>query len=247
MNRAEFTSLVRTIARDLPIEYLDGIADLSVSPKTAPHPVRAGVFTLGECRPLWTGDPSPEGVQSRVVLYYGSFLALAHRDPAFDWAGEAWETVTHEIRHHLEWRARSGALERYDQAQEENFARQAGDAFDPDFYRMGELVAPGLYAVDEDLFLEQRIPAGVPAATVPWHGGAVSVAIPPHCTFPAFLTLRGLRPDPIGDVVLVLQERLPWWRWLARPHLYQEDIAVEGSARDTLRRDIFRAAAQRLP
>jgi hypothetical protein len=81
---------------------------------------------------------------------------LAKLDSEFDWRGEAWETLTHELRHHLEWRARAPDLEEFDWAAEQNFARQDGERFDPTFYRSGEKVAEGIYRLDDDFFLERR-------------------------------------------------------------------------------------------
>ena len=74
----------------------------------------------------------------------------------FDWRQEAWETLTHELRHHLEWRARAPDLEEFDWAAEQNFARQDGEPFDPLFYRSGEKVAEGVYRLDDDFFLEHE-------------------------------------------------------------------------------------------
>ncbi len=59
------------------------------------------VFRLGEY--LDPGPPTvlaPEGLGRHIALYYGSFLAVA--DQGFDWEAEAWETLLHELRHHLE-------------------------------------------------------------------------------------------------------------------------------------------------
>src|SRR5712692_2728789 len=62
----------------------------------------------------------------------------ARLDPDFDWREEAWETLTHELRHHVEWRARAPGLEAYDRAVEANFARQEGERFDPALYLDGD-------------------------------------------------------------------------------------------------------------
>ncbi len=102
-----------------PPEFLEGIAEITVSPRTVPHPARSDIFTLGECIPLPDGaGGGPDAVQSRVVLYHGSFAALARVNGGFDWREEAWETLTHELRHHLEWRARAPDLEELDWAVE---------------------------------------------------------------------------------------------------------------------------------
>ena len=116
MTLAEFEELVRSYAAEIPPEFLQGIVEITVSPRILPHPNHADIFTLGECIALPSVSDSVDSVVSRVVLYHGSFAALAREDNAFDWAAEAWETLTHEIRHHVEWRAREDRLEAEDEA-----------------------------------------------------------------------------------------------------------------------------------
>lgn len=207
MRLEEFRSLVRRQAHEVPAEFLDGVLEVTVSPRTLPHPTRPGIYTLGECIPMPTEDSGPDGIQSRVVLYHGSFAALAHLDPGFEWARESWETLTHELRHHVEWRAHAPDLEAFDRAAEQNFARQDGDRFAPEFYRDGECPVPGVYRIDDDFFIEQthrRIPATVDLA---WHGRSWRVDIPPEAFLPAFLSLEGVSDPPPGELVLVLRRR----------------------------------------
>ena len=180
---------------------------IEASAKTVPHPVHADVYTLGECIPLeWSG--SGADLQSRVVLYHGSFQALAGLGAGdFDWRAEAWETLTHELRHHLEWRANVAALEAYDWAAEENFKRHEGEPFDPVFYRSGEKVAAGVWKVEDDVFIEG-------SAELIWHGARYRVKIP-DAARPLFVTLDSLVEPPPGEAVLVLPRRLSllnFWR-----------------------------------
>lgn len=208
MRLADFRALIDRLKSEVPPEYLDGIVDVAVSPKAVPHPVRAEIYTMGECVPLdWSG--SGADLQSRVVLYHGSFAALAAlSEPGdFDWRGEAWETLTHELRHHLEWRANTSALEAYDWAAEQNFARQEGEPFDPVFYREGERIAPGIYKVDDDVFVELRPPARSRPLELTWHGRRYRAAVPGGIRPPAFLTLDGLAEPPPGDAVVVWPRR----------------------------------------
>jgi len=188
---ADFEAMVTRIAADVPPEFLDGIAEIVVSPRTLPHPGRPGIFTLGECIPL----PMPAGaeldeVQSRVVLYHGSFAALALITPGFAWRDEAFETLSHELRHHLEWRARASALEALDWAVEQNYARQDGEPFDPDYYRDGSPLGDGTWQVEDDVFLERVVRRAPASVTVRWAGGEYLVPIPPGASFPAFLVLE---------------------------------------------------------
>jgi len=201
MEFREFERLVRRLAREIPAEYLDGIAAIDVSPKTVPHPVRADVYTMGECIPLH-GDG--DEVLSRVVLYHGSFRAIAGLHGDFAWREEAWETLTHELRHHLEWRANADALEAFDWAAEQNFARQEGQPFDPLFFLSGEGVDADVYRIDDDVFLDRAVRARPGELEITWHGRHYRVVVPER-DLPLFLTLEGLRDPPPGDVVLVLR------------------------------------------
>ena len=199
MTLEDFRALVRRLQQQIPDQFETGVVDVAISPKTVPDPVHRGVFTMGECIPLsWTGDGSD--LQSRIVLFYGSFLALARARPDFDWRAETWETLTHEIRHHLEFRAHVDLLEAYDWAVEQNVARLEGHAFDPLFYRSGERIAEHVYKVEDDVFIEAD-------GEFTWHGRryrAPVAGIQP----PAFLTLEGLAEAPHSAAVLVIPKRI---------------------------------------
>ena len=203
MRLPEFQSLVDRIARDVPDEYLDGIAAVDVSPRTVPHPVHPDVFTMGECIPIDTGS---DEVLSRVVLYHGSFLALAQLNPEFDWEGEAHETLLHELRHHLEWRAGSEELEAYDWAVEQNHRRLDGQPFDPLFFQAGEAVDEDVYRIEDEIFFDRVVRRVPERVRVEWQGvrfgGAGNVP-----SLPAFLALDGLGGESGGDVYLVLRRK----------------------------------------
>lgn len=208
MRLADFEVLIRRIAGEVPAEFLAGIAEITVSPRTVPHPHRADIYTLGECIPLPTADTaSSEGLQSRIVLYHGSFAALAAMHEEFDWREEAWETLTHELRHHLEWRARVPALEAFDHAVEQNFARQDGEPFDPLFHLDGEPAGEAAFRVEDDVFLDRVLADPPAAATVQWRGRSYRVDLPAGLTLPAFITLDGIAEAPEGDLVLVLRRK----------------------------------------
>lgn len=206
MRYADFEALARRLWREVPSEFLEGVSGLEVSRKTLPHPARADVYTMGECVPLPGEAGEVAGsVQSEVILYFGSFAALARDDGDFDWREEAWETITHELRHHLEWRARAPDLERFDWAAEHNFARSDGEPFDPDFHLSGELVAEGVYRLDDDYFIDRPV-RGVPTwAELAWHGRSYTVAVPEGLTLPAFLVVEAIEEPPPGELVLVLR------------------------------------------
>lgn len=212
MRYADFESMVRKMAAELPREYFEGVAAVDVSEKAVPHPTRAEIYTLGECIPIPTGpEPGEGGVQSRIILYYGSFKSLSRIESGFDWRAEAWETLTHELKHHLEWRARRDDLERFDWASEQNFARQDFEPFDPLFYLEGESEAPGWYQVDDDRLHELLVRAVPAEVTLEWHGVAYRIEIPAHVTLPAFLTIEGVENPPPGELILVLRKKPRIW------------------------------------
>lgn len=217
MRRSDFEAMVARMSGEVPREFLDGVGEILVSPRTLPHPERPGIFTLGECIPLpSTGGTGLDVIQSRIVLYHGSFAALARVTPGFDWREEAFETLTHELRHHLEWRARAPDLEELDWAVEQNYARQDGEAFDPTFFLAGAPVADDAWRVEDDVFLD-RVVGAVPAAMpIRWAGHQYLVPVPPAATLPAFLVLEGAADPPAGELVLVLR-RKPGVLALLRP------------------------------
>jgi hypothetical protein len=228
MDFPAFRRLIDRLSAEIPAEYLEGVAAVEVSPKTVPHPTRAEIYTLGECIPVH-GEGGE--ITSRVVLYHGSFRALAGLRTDFHWRDEAWETLTHEVRHHLEWRANADALEEYDWAAEQNFARHDGHRFDPLFFQSGEAVEPGVYRVDDDVFLDRVVRALPPTLEVTWHGGRYAVTVPSG-PLPLFLTLEGVRDPPPGEVVVVLRRKpglLDLLRKTAPPSQATAPVRLRGS------------------
>jgi hypothetical protein len=208
MRLADFEMMVRHLCDEVPAEFFDGIAEVIVSPRVIPHPERADVFTLGECIPLPVQVGSGvEGLQSQVVMYHGSFAALARLEPGMDWRQEAWETLTHELRHHLEWRAHAPDLEDFDWAVEHNFARHDGESFDPTFFLSGNPEGEDRYSVEDDVFID-RIVAAVPdSVEFSWQGREYRIALPQDAELPCFLAVEGLTDPPPGELVIVLRRR----------------------------------------
>jgi hypothetical protein len=95
-----------------------------------PEPDYVDVWRLGEYL-----DPgaenflgSGEGLGRHVALYYGSFRKVAAGDPAFDWEEEMWETLTHELRHHVESLAGEDGLVQEDERVSLAFERREAEA-----------------------------------------------------------------------------------------------------------------------
>lgn len=204
MELRDFRALVDRMASEVPPQYLDGVFAIEVSPRTVPHPVYPSVYTMGECIPVEAAEDPPP---SRVVLYYGSFRELAREREDFDWRLEAWETLTHELKHHLEWRARTGELDAQDWAAEQNFHRQEGQPFDPVFFLSGERLAEGVYCVEDDLFFDREVAgAAPPSVDLEWRGRRFAADVPPG-SLPLYLALDGLDPKPVGDAFVVIRRR----------------------------------------
>ena len=227
MELAAFRSLVHDLSREIPAHFFDGVAAVDVSPRVVPHPLRTDVYTLGECIPFHTGT---DEVLSRVVLYHGSFRALATGQADFDWEGEAHETLLHELRHHLEWRAGAEDLEAYDEAVEQNLRRLDGEPFDPAFYRDGESVDDGLYRVEDCIFFEHVVDHVPRVAELDWRGVRYRVELP-DVSPPAYVIVGGLGEAPSGDVCLVFLGK-PRLRDMFRQRAGVTELEVDARAID---------------
>lgn len=213
MRYADFEAMIAAMAKEVPDEFMDGIEGIDVTPKTVPHPTRQDIYTLGECIPHVYGPEDGARIRSSVELHHGSFAALARIAPGFDWRHEAWETLTHELRHHLEWRASVPELEALDEAAEANYARHEGDPFAPLFHLDGERIDDHVTKVEDDIFIDAELAprdwkaAGGSDRVVTWHGRRWMARLPAELPDVLFLVLEGLDPEPAGDVVLVIRRR----------------------------------------
>ena len=177
------------------------------------HPFLPNIFTLGECHTdyLATGLEGDGETHSTLLLHYGSFVELADRDPAFDWEGELWETVLHELLHHREAAAGEEGLDVYDWAAEQNFLRHSGRAFGPEFYLAVPRDPDGAVRLDSEIFVDTTVPESAPEATFPWRGRTYAARVPPG-TATAFVQIVNLAR---GRLWLVVHRQRPWWkRWI---------------------------------
>jgi len=227
MRLSDFETMLRRLCDEVPAHFFEGVAEVVVSPRVVPHPDRVEIFTLGECIPLPVHLGSGvEGVQSRIVLYHGSFAALARLQDDFDWRVETWETLTHELRHHLEWRARAPDLEDFDWAVEHNFARQDGESFDPTFFLSGECQPEGTYRVEDDVFVDQIVSSMPASVSFRWGDRTYSVSAPDGAELPCFLTVHGVPDPPPGDLVLVLRRKPGVRDLFSQPRVFQAIVRV---------------------
>ncbi|HZG43229.1 MAG TPA: hypothetical protein VEY93_09725 [Longimicrobium sp.] len=219
MNYSEFERRALEMFQSIPPEFKGGVEYVSVSRDTVPHPELPDVYTLGECATgeLDLGVDLPDLTRSGVHLYFGSFRALAEIDEEFDWEGELWETLTHEIRHHRESTAGEDALEDFDYAADENFKRREGLPFDPLFYRSGEPLGDDAWEVDGDRFAEVSI-AGrdfdrLDEVVARLGDARVSVPRPERLGDVCFLYLEEFDGGP-GEAAVVLVRRRGTWESL---------------------------------
>jgi predicted Zn-dependent protease with MMP-like domain len=206
MTLPQFEKLARTIWSEIPDQYKQGIDGLVIEEAARSHPEHEDFFTLGEC--VTEAYPSdfggPDTIRSYVVLYYGSFAAVAQEDPEFDWQDEIDETLLHELQHHLEHLASDDRLEDFDYAVQENFRRVEGQPFDPLFYHAGVQITAGCYRVEADVFLEvesRRAEALVHEFS--WAGRPYRVAIPESEADILYVVLDQQMRDVPGDFCIV--------------------------------------------
>lgn len=216
MRFADFEALARELYAEIPEVYLEGIDGLTVRREAPEHPDHPGVYTLGECltEEHISDYGSSDTTRSVIALYWGSFQALADRSESFDWEGEAWETLTHELRHHLESLAGDDALEGVDYAADQSFKRFDGEAFDPWYYQHGDEVEPSVYQVEKSWYVEVTLSADDLSAQNPldfeWRGGRFRVPAPGQTADVHFILLEGLgEGDEVVELVVV--RRRGWW------------------------------------
>jgi hypothetical protein len=221
---AEFERRAREAFEEIPDSFKEGIDGLEVSRESIPHPTLPDVFTLGQCltEEHFSEYAGPETTRSFIVLYWGSFKNLADLDDEFDWDGEIWETLTHELRHHLESLAREDALEDVDVAADELFNRQEGLEFDPWYYQKGERDDSGVYVVEGNHYLEQswRARDFDRATSVDFDWRGTSYRIP--------------RPEELGDIHFV---------WIAGPDFQDERLELVLVRKRTWAESLKRVAA----
>lgn len=201
----------------IPAEYRAGVDGLRIERAALPHDALPDVYTLGEC--ATESYPSefggPETTRSVVILYYGSFFRLSRQNPEFDWEVELWETLTHELQHHLESLAQDDTLVDMDYAADENFRRYQGEPFDPFFFRHGAPAAGGWLRVEDEFFLEMERTAE-PVAEFDWHGRRYTVDVPTEPADVLILTVTAGVADPPGALHVVLVRRTAWMQALIR-------------------------------
>lgn len=117
-----FEEMANRLYDEIPPALLEGLnGGILISQEARQDdPDLPDVYILGE----YIDDPY--GLGNYIVLYYGSFCQVLKDEPAEVWEDELWETMLHELRHHIELRAGVYDLELEDLRQLEEFRRQLG-------------------------------------------------------------------------------------------------------------------------
>lgn len=126
MTFPDFRDLISNLLDELPPQALEGLQGVHVFEHVKTDPHEPGLVRMGEYL-----DPGPDSVFAthshlgrHVAIYYGSFVAVANGNPNFDWEAETWETLTHEIQHHVESRAGERGLIEWDIEQLEAYRKK---------------------------------------------------------------------------------------------------------------------------
>ena len=215
MDFEAFEREARQVFEAIPPRYREGVDGLTVHRKPLGHPRFPGIFTLGEC--ATEGYPSNwEGPETcgRCPTLLGRSSA-AGMNPAFDWRADRGDS-DHEIRHHLESLADRDDLGGVDYAMEQAFQRDRGLEFEPDYYRHGDRIGPGVYAAEDDVYIEQLWnPADFARAErIPfaWAGRNYEIGHPVELGDIHFIRIvEGIPGPPFLELVLVRRDSL-WQR-----------------------------------
>ena len=235
MKFKDFERAARDAYEEIPHAYKEGIDGLVVSREAPPHPELPDIFTLGECvtedyASDWGG---PDTTRSQVVLYWGSFKQLSSLDADFDWEEELWETLTHELRHHLESLAREDALEGVDYALDETFKRDQGMDFDPWYFQSGDDLGGGLFQVERNFYVERPLTeaAFLAAAEIDFtfRGRAYRFPRPDELGDVHFVWIQGVEVDDATLEVVLVRKR-SWWEDAKRLFGTYRPVVLESEA-----------------
>lgn len=108
----EFSALAEELVQHIPDTFMRGLAGITVSPVEVEDEEVPGVYILGH---YTHGDL----YEPYIDIYYGSFRQVFHGAPLAEIQDELWETILHELRHHLEESAGLEDLRVFDDLQQE--------------------------------------------------------------------------------------------------------------------------------
>jgi hypothetical protein len=127
-----FRATVEAMLDDVPDAFLQELQGVHALREAKAEEGYRDVWRMGEYL-----DPGPEdflggsdGLGRHVALYWGSFRRIAAGDPDFDWEEEIWETLTHELQHHVESLAGDGRLIEQDLLDAQAFEQEEAEERD---------------------------------------------------------------------------------------------------------------------
>ncbi len=122
MTYEQFENRLQEMVEIIPESYFKNLQGVHCFIERKGDPER-GLVRMGEYL-----DPGFESfmdsrihIGRHINIYYGSFVAVAQYNPNFDWDEQLWETLTHELQHHLESQANDQTLIEWDRQQLEKF------------------------------------------------------------------------------------------------------------------------------
>jgi len=110
----QFSTITEDLVRQIPDKFKKGIAGIFVTPGAVVDDEFSDVYVLGHYTSGGYCEPS-------IDIYYGSFRKIFSGLSLLQLQNEIWETIIHEIRHHLEENAGLQDLRIFDQQQKEYF------------------------------------------------------------------------------------------------------------------------------
>lgn len=127
MTFPEFQNRLQEMLELIPEKFLTKLQGVHCFLEIKNSPEQRGLVRMGEYldpgfEPFMAGGVH---IGRHINIYYGSFVAVAQHNPHFDWEAQLWETLTHELQHHLESQANDQSLIEWDRQQLEKFRQQS--------------------------------------------------------------------------------------------------------------------------
>jgi hypothetical protein len=155
MDLATFERRADELWQSIPAHFREGVSAFIVEPGTFDMGRCEDDFALGLCEPDAAISAIPGAPLCSIIrLFYGTFVDAALNDPEFDWEAELWETIRHELQHHLEHRAGVDHLGIEDEVEIAHQRWLDGEEVDPHFYRQGTQLDRQVWLAADDLFIE---------------------------------------------------------------------------------------------
>lgn len=228
MDLATFERRAGELWASIPAQFREGVTAFHVEPGTFDMGRCADDLVLGLCEPDAAIAAIPGAPLCSIIrVFYGTFVDTASSDPDFDWEGELWETIRHELQHHLEHRAGVDHLGVEDEVEIAHQRWLDGEPVDPHFYRWGVQLDRAVWLAAGDLFIEVPLKKGpwfevaTAGLEIDWRTVHASIEPVPreelesddvlYCDAEVAEASDGRERAPWVNVVLVLLRRRGWF------------------------------------